>query len=167
MHINTLRFGQIDVPDEAIIHFPNGIVGFPQLQRGCLLPCDHPSGDQPSPGRRPSPRLRWLQSVDDPALLFLTVEPHLIFPDYEIELSDADSAALQLDSPADAAVITLITLSDKGAALTANLLAPIIINAHSRRARQVILDADRYLTKHLIASRTEGDLNAGADTQAR
>ncbi len=161
MRIDTLRFGQIDVPDEAVVHFPNGIVGFPQLQRGCLLPCDHPSGDQPS-----SARLRWLQSLDDPALLFLTVEPHLIFPDYEIELSDADSAALQLRSPGDAAVITLITLSDEGAALTANLLAPIIINAHSRRARQVILDADRYLTKHLIAARTEGDLNAGADTQA-
>lgn len=160
MRIDTLRFGEIDVPDEAVIHFANGIVGFPQLQRGCLLPCDHPSGRQPSPG------LRWLQSLDDPALLFLTVEPHLIFPDYEIELSDADSAALQLDTPGDAAVISFITLSDEGAALTANLLAPIIINAHTRRARQVILDADRYLTKHLIASSTEGDLNAGADTQA-
>ncbi|MCJ7822421.1 MAG: flagellar assembly protein FliW, partial [Armatimonadetes bacterium] len=125
---------------------------------------------------------------------------YLIFPDYDVELSDADAVALQLDSPdqegdprpedrpCDAAVLTLITISQptkahRGAAspprvlaprvsapraaVTTNLLAPIVINTRTRRARQVILDNDRYLTKHIIGAQIEEDLHAGADPKTR
>jgi len=179
--VQTHRFGEIDVPDQAVLLFPDGIIGFPQLQRACLLPYEPGSRSQPGSA------LRWLQSLDDPALAFLTIEPFLIFPDYEIELSDADSLALDLQ-PTEAhsaqddasglctsalcAVLTLITIADPGgsalgvsvsrrserhpstppAAVTTNLLAPIVINTQTRRARQVILDPDRYLTKHLIGA---------------
>ena len=227
MHVQTQRFGEIDVPEHAVIQFPDGILGFPQLRRGCLLPyqprprcppCFGTSVPKPPPTPQPEPILRWLQSLDDPSLLFLTVEPYLIFPDYDVELSDADAAALQLDSaeppgelrpagelrpggrrcapelrpagelcPAGelrpAAVLTLITISQPGkarrdggsasrasvsrAAVTTNLLAPIVINTRTRRARQVILDSDRYLTKHIIGVQIEDNLNAGADPKTR
>ena len=210
MHVQTQRFGEIDVPEHAVIQFPDGILGFPQLRRGCLLPyqprprcppCFGTSVPKLPPTPQPEPILRWLQSLDDPSLLFLTVEPYLIFPDYDVELSDADAAALQFDSaeppgelrpagelcPAGelrpAAVLTLITISQPGkarrdggsasrasvsrAAVTTNLLAPIVINTRTRRARQVILDSDRYLTKHIIGVQIEDNLNAGADPKTR
>lgn len=206
MNVQTQRFGEIDVPEHAIIQFPDGILGFPQLRRGCLLPyrpdpppcvgqervypegnrrasCPATSVPKPPPAPHLEPILRWLQSLDDASLLFLTVEPYLIFPDYDVELSDADAGALQLDSADHAAILTLITISQPGkvrrdtasasrasasrAAVTTNLLAPIVINTRTRRARQVILDSDRYLTKHIIGAQIEEDLNAGADPKTR
>ena len=155
MRVNSHRFGQIDVPRQTILHFPDGMLGFPHLRRGCLLPYG------------PNAGLRCLQSLEDPALLFLTVEPYIVFPQYEVELTDADAIALELGKPEHAAVLTLITISKDGEAVTTNLLAPIVINTLTRRARQVILDTDRYLTKHLIGARIKEDLNAGVGPQTR
>lgn len=155
MRVPTVRFGEIDIPDEHIIHFPAGIFGFPHLRRCCLLP------------QGPAAGVRWLQSLDDPTLVFLTVEPHLLLPDYELEIADADALALALTHPRHAAVLTLVTISEDGTAATTNLLAPIIINTQTRRARQVILENDRYTTKHLVAYHTEDELNASLDPQNR
>jgi flagellar assembly factor FliW len=136
MRVSTLGFGVVDVPETCLLHFPDGIHGFPHMRRCCLLP--HPD----------SPGVRWLQCIDDPALVFLTVEPYLAFTDYQIELSAADADALGLTDARDAAVLALVTASNRGA--TANLLAPIIINTQTRSARQVILEASGYHTKHPI-----------------
>ncbi len=155
MRVHTLRFGEIDVPQEAVLHFSDGILGFPGLRRCCLLPHTSAAG------------IRWLQSLDDPALAFLTVEPHLIFPGYEIELPDADALALDLTDAKQAAVLTLITISQDVSAATANLLAPIVINTRTCLARQVILETDRYLTKHLIAHQLTDEADAGIDAKTR
>ena len=37
MQINTKRFGEIEVNEEKIITFENGIIGFPQLQHFMLI----------------------------------------------------------------------------------------------------------------------------------
>jgi flagellar assembly factor FliW len=171
MRVNTLRFGELEIPEEATVVFPEGILGFPQFHRVSLLP------------HRPGSALRWLQSLDDPALAFLGTEPHLFFPDYQFEIPDPDAEALGLTAVEEAAVLTLITISHQGRAaagtasaaarwarrrspgkvqrlwrpslqgsaqVTTNLAAPIIINTRSRQARQIILSDDRYLTRHLI-----------------
>jgi len=175
MRVNTPRFGQLDIPQEAIVTFPRGLCGFPELRECCLLP--H------SPG---SP-LRWLQCLNDTRLAFLTAEPDTFFPDYDIELTEAEAAALELRRSEDAAVLTLVTVSDgiesqesphgPDISVTANLAAPIIINTRSRMARQVILDDERYTTKHSLglpglggegpATVAAGSDHASPDTKGR
>jgi len=155
MRVEICKYGEIDVPEDLILDFPEGIHGFPQLKRCCLVLYSS------------TPGLRWLQSVDDPSLAFLTIEPHLIFPDYEAELPDSDSLALGLTEADQAAIITLVTISEDGSAITTNLLAPIVINIRTCCARQVILETDRYLTQHLITSHVTGEMYAGADAQNR
>jgi len=139
MHIETLRFGAIEIPEEAVLTFPQGLLGFAEARRFCLLPY------------APSHVLRWLQSVDDPMLAFLTVEPHQFFPSYEIVLSDADMRSLELDRPEDTAVLALLTISGDQQAVTADLAGPIVINIRNRRGRQIVVDDPRYATKHLVA----------------
>ena len=34
--------------------------------------------------------------------------------------------------------------------MTTNLLAPVVINRHSREARQVVLEKTQYTTKHRL-----------------
>jgi flagellar assembly factor FliW len=144
MRVDTSRFGEMDVPEEAILTFADGLYGFPGVRDCCLLPY------------RTGSVLRWLQCLNDPGIAFLTVEPHAFFPDYDIDLAEADAAGLELESAADAAVVTLVTVLHDGRAMATNLAAPIVINTATRRAKQVILDDDRYVTRHVLATSSFG-----------
>ena len=154
MRVKTTRFGELDIPEEATLEFPRGIFGFPELRRCCLLPYGSTRG------------LRWLQSLEDPTLLFLTMEPYLVFPEYEAEVPEHEAAALGLERPEEAAVLTLVTISPETEAMTTNLMAPIVINTKTRRGRQVIVEGDRYLTKHLIGGEIKDGFDAGIDAES-
>ncbi|MGD0111477.1 MAG: flagellar assembly protein FliW [Armatimonadota bacterium] len=139
MRVDTPRFGEMDVPEEAILTFTDGLYGFPDVRECCLLPYQGGSV------------LRWLQCLNDPRIAFLTVEPHAFFPAYDIELPETDAAGLDLENAAEAAIVTLVTVLHECRAMVTNLAAPIVINTATRRARQVILDDDRYITRHMLA----------------
>ena len=51
-------------------------------------------------------------------------------------------------------------------AVTTNLMAPIVINTKTRRGRQVIVEGDRYLTKHLIGGEIKDGFDAGIDAES-
>ena len=158
MVIDTFRFGRLEFPEESLVTLSEGLLGFPDDHRFVVLPfrCESESG-----GSVPS-SLCWLQSADNPQLAFLAVEPHLFFPDYEIDLPDGDARALGLRDARQASVLTLLTVS-RGAtrngerfplppmAVTANLAGPIVVNMRSRQGRQVLLADGRYGTKHILA----------------
>jgi len=130
----------IEVGEDAVLTFPEGLWGFPAAQRFCVLPYDagHP--------------VRWLQSLDDPALAFLAIDPLEFFAGYELELTDGDVEALELEGPHEVALLALLTVSRESGAVTTNLAAPLVINTRTRRARQVIVDDSRYVTRHLVGS---------------
>ena len=138
MIIDTHRFGEIEVPEESVLTLINGMWGFPEAKRFALLPYS-------SEGM-----LHWLQSVDDPTLCFLAVEPHHFFADYEVVLGDADTTLLGLREAKDAALLSVLTLHRDTSVVTANLAGPIVINVHSRLGRQVVVDDPRYTTRHLL-----------------
>jgi flagellar assembly factor FliW len=131
----------MDVPEDAIVTFADGIHGFPGVRECCLLPYQEGSA------------LHWLQCLNDPRIAFLTVEPYGFFPGYDIELADMDAAGLELADAGDAAVMTLVTVLNECRAMATNLAAPIVINTATRRAKQVILDDDRYVTRHILGER--------------
>lgn len=89
---------------------------------------------------RPSeePFLR-LQSMSDPRLEFLVVEPHHVHPDYEPDVNPRDVAYLALGHDVDALVLNVVTIHSPGR-VTANLRGPIVINRQTGRGRQVIPD---------------------------
>jgi flagellar assembly factor FliW len=127
MRVATARFGEIEVDDERVILCPEGLPGFPDARRFVLVDV------------RETGVFYWLQSLDDPALAFLAVVPWPFFPDYEPELPDADRDALGLSSADDALVLCLLTVHRDDEVITANLMAPVVVNRHTRRARQVVL----------------------------
>jgi flagellar assembly factor FliW len=54
-------------------------------------------------------------------------------------MADADAAALGIQRPEDAVVRTILTLRDSASEITANLLAPIVLNPRTRLGRQIVL----------------------------
>lgn len=130
MNIDNPNAGTIEVAPDRIIEFPRGLPGFEDLHRYSLF---HPetTGEE-------QPRYFILQSLDDPAVAFNIADPALFGFNYEIKLSDEESAALDLADPSEAAVVVMLVKDDTAGAgqLRANLKAPLILNVRARRGIQ-------------------------------
>jgi flagellar assembly factor FliW len=93
---------------------------------------DSPLGFEGSP-------LYELRSLDQADVRFMVAVPGAFFSDYEIELDDQECGDLGLTDSGDALVLVMLTVGRDAASTTANLLAPVVINARTRAAAQVIL----------------------------
>ena len=135
MLIQSTRFGEMDIPEQHILHFGQGIPGFPEENVFAFLPY----GDE-------SP-FAFLQSASDPDLTFLVVEPFAVLPDYSFELSDEEAAELGLSPENPPQVYGIVSLKEALSSSTVNLLAPVIINWVNGQAKQTILEKTIYTTK--------------------
>lgn len=139
MELETTRFGTIKVEEDDIITFPEGLVGLSRYKRFILI--QH-GEDTP---------FHWLQSVDEPSFALLVIDPWFFRPDYEVVLSDSEVERLQIQEETPKAVFATVTIPPgKPELMTANLLAPLVLNLATRCGRQVILDDERYQTRHPI-----------------
>jgi len=136
--IKTESFGQLTVSDEEIILIPQGILGFPECKRYCLVD----PGDETL--------IVWLQSLDNPAISFPLLEPKIFRPDYTARLSAAELRELKLENINQSAVFSILTISEDVTQMTANLKAPLVINLKEKLARQVVLQENEYSIKHLM-----------------
>lgn len=127
MTIITRQFGPLDYSDEAVITFPEGLLGFERMHRFLLI-------DQPE-----IEPLRWLQSIDEPQIAFTVIEPELVFPGFRVRLSPDDREALGLSAHAEPRVLVLVTVPKDPAEMTANLLGPLVVHPERKLGRQLVL----------------------------
>ncbi|HBT79104.1 MAG: flagellar assembly protein FliW [Selenomonas sp.] len=136
---DTLRFGPIEVEDEKVIHFPEGIPAFEQEHEFVIIPYDEES-----------PYV-FLQSLKTPDLAFLMTMPFIFFPDYEFELDDENQQKLGLERQEDMLLYVLLTIPQgRVQDMTANLVAPLVINVANQQGRQLVLEHSPYQTKHRL-----------------
>lgn len=138
MLIESARFGTIEVDDTKIIAFKDGLLGFPQHRRFALIQTS------------PDPVFFWMQSVDDPDLAFVVCDPLTFVPDYQAPVRKDDLASLDLRDLGDCQVLVIV--NKVGDDLTGNLLGPILVGAHSLKARQLVLSDRRYGTRQRLMS---------------
>jgi len=138
MKIHTDRFGPVDVDDNQVAHFDEGLVGFPGSRCFYII--------QQEPGIP----LMWLQDGQDPSLAFVIIDPRHFTLNYSPRLPRDAREALGLDGLQDAEVYALVVIPKDPRQMTANLRAPIVIHRHTRKARQVILEDDEYGIRHKI-----------------
>ncbi len=138
MIVKTSRFSEVECQEEHIFSFIEGPLGFPEAKKFVIL--NHPG----------SSVIKWLQSLDDPELAFVIVEPFTFFPDYEFDLDDTDINLLEIKDPKKILIYSILLIPPDPKKLTANLKAPIVINGENRRGKQVVIMDDRYSTKHYI-----------------
>lgn len=82
----------------------------------------------------------WLQSVDDPGLGFVLVDPFLHFDGYEVDIQPKDHADLGPFGRSELLVLTVVTLGASDAEPpTTNLRGPIAFNLRTRQAKQLVL----------------------------
>ena len=131
MVIKTRIFGEVTIDDEKMIHFPNGIVGFPELTDFALIH-DAEKGNQGG--------IRWLQSVQEPNFAMPVVDPLVIRTDYN---PSVDEELLKVIGDGDnLLVLVTITVPTDLKKMSINLKAPLVVNVDTRKAVQVVLEDD-------------------------
>jgi flagellar assembly factor FliW len=125
--IEGTRFGTVEVLSEAVIEFPVGLIGIGG-SRYVLL------------AREENSPFVWLQSVDDPAIALAVTNPFQFFPEYEVELFDAEAERIGITDPADADVYVTVRAAESLEDFAVNLRAPILVS--KGRGFQVINEAE-------------------------
>ncbi len=137
--IKTRPFGEIEINEQQIIDFPEGILGFDEVRKFVLLD----THDENSP-------LKWLQAYEEPDLAFVVIRPIDFMREYELVVSMNDIEAVGADTAEHLIVFAIVTIPSNPSDMTANLQGPLIINPDKRLGRQAISLSDRYGVRHKI-----------------
>lgn len=128
MEIHGTRFGTLSLDDDDIILVENGLLGFPMSKRYIMFPYSDDSS------------FFWLQSVDEPEISFIVVNPFDFFADLEFEIADEDSAEIGLENSADVEIFSLVTIPEgQPEDMRTNLAGPVVVNTSTRLGKQVLL----------------------------
>ena len=141
MILETRVFGEVDIDPAKIIHFENGIVGFPDLQDFALI---HDSDQGDNAG------IRWMQSIEEPAFAMPVMDPLTVKADYNPEVDDEVLKPIGKLDPEEILVLVTVTVPKDLKKMSVNLRAPIIINVGERKAVQIIFEGDEYQIKFPI-----------------
>jgi len=142
MHIDSTRFGTLEIRDDAVLTFPDGLPGLPG-ERWALV-----AKDEESP-------FFWLHSVDHAEIALPVTSPWLFHSGYEVRVADDEAKRLGLRDAGDAYIVCVVRAVEQPADCTINLAGPLIINAGSRVGRQVINDVGGYSVQHPLFSEVE------------
>lgn len=140
MRINTKVFGEIEIADDKIIHFPSGIIGFPYLTDFALV-----HDEEKGVGA-----IHWLQSVQEPAFAMPVMDPLIVQPEYNPEVNDELLEPIGKIEDEELLVLVTVTVPSDLTKMTVNLRGPIIINAAEKKACQVIIEGDDHAVKFPI-----------------
>jgi flagellar assembly factor FliW len=146
--LHSTRFGRLEIPDEAVLAFPAGLIGLGGTRYALLARDDDAA-------------FVWLHSLDDPQLAVPVTNPWRFFASYEVELSDEEAERIGIQDAAATSVYVTVRAAESLEDFCANLAAPILIAGG--HGHQVINQApDAPVRAPLFA-----DLTRASDASAR
>lgn len=144
MKIHTINFGEIEIVEDKIILFEEGLPAFEDEKQFVIILNE--DGDNP---------FHFLQSINTPELSFVILNPFEIFKDYDILLPETAISKLKIRNEEDVVIYTMVVIPEDMTKMTTNLLGPIVINQKEKLGKQVILEENKYNTKEPIFKDSE------------
>ena len=133
MILHSKELGRLEVDDGSVLYCNNGLVGFEEHKRFYLA--EVPEYDP----------FLWMMSVAEPEVGFAVADPRLFFPGhYEVNLGECDRDALDLQPGDTISVFLIVSITDGGRQITANLKGPVVLNTRNRICRQVVIYNPAY-----------------------
>ncbi len=137
MKIDTRQFGKIEIAEDKIVNMPTGIPGFRDKKRYVFLQ------------REETIPFLLFQSIDDPNLSFVVLDPIKIIPEYSIDQADLEKMVSWDFEKDEVSCFVIVTIPNGSPEkMTANLLAPLVINNKRKEGLQVVLQNSSYSHQH-------------------
>lgn len=138
MKLETRHFGELDISDETIIHFENGLKGFDDKKDFAII--NNYDTEEPVP-------FFWLQSTEDPELTFVLTVPFIFKPDYQFELPEDVEKRLNIGPKSELGIYSIVRIPEQLKDFTYNLQAPIVVNYKTLEAEQIVLYDTSYTSR--------------------
>jgi len=140
MLVKTKFFGEVDLPEEKILTFERGLIGLADYKRFTILyDCE-----------KEETNISWLQRVDEPTLALPVIKPWLVKEEYNPTVEDELLSPLGELTEENLVILLTMTVPADIKEMTVNLKAPVIINADTRKAVQIIADNQDYEVKYKV-----------------
>ncbi len=141
MKIDTRIFGEIEIDDEKVLTFENGIIGFPDMKHFVLI---HDEEKGTNAG------IRFLQSVEEPGFAMPVMDPLVVKPDYDPEVDDELLKSAGNVTAENILVLVTVTVPSDLTKMSVNLQGPLVINVEEHKACQIIVESGNYPVKFPI-----------------
>jgi len=139
---------------QEILNFPRGIIGFADEHQFVLI------------RRNKTSAIGWLQSAATPHMALPVVSAHVLVPKYpDVDIESYAEAAGLGENPDELAVLVVLN-APPGVPATVNLVAPIIVNATTRKGAQLLLEGSRFTTREIFMLPGQPEPVAQSDVQA-
>ena len=136
MIVKSYRFGDVEVADDSVLTFPKGILGFEDERRFVVLRCE-----QTEP-------VSWLHSLENEYVALPIISPFMLMNDYSVEVDDSELHVIDTNDENDIAVVCVVVLPEALEDMTANLMAPILVNTEKKYGLQIIMDDKSELMRY-------------------
>lgn len=137
MQIDTRNFGNIEVLEEKIIYFKEGLPGFEKLKQFILLE----EGESP---------FHYLQAIEDKDICFVIADPYYFRKDYAPVINESYFKKLGEGDNEAFALYAITCLKEPMQESTLNLAGPLLIHVENKLGVQVITEDKIYTTKHKL-----------------
>ena len=151
MFIKTRIFGDVEISDDKIITFDDGIIGFPELKHFAIMHDEEKGSDA---------GIKYFQSVEEPGFAMPVMDPLMVCENYNPQVNDELLAPLGELKDDNIIVLVTVTVPTDLTKMTVNLQGPIIINADAKKGAQIIVEGNDYPVRFpiydILKSRKEG-----------
>ncbi len=138
MEINTRDFGLVQVDEEAIYEFPEGVYGFEGDKHFAVF----------EKTLEEDLSLLYLQSLENSIPCFLVFDPTKYYPSYAPEIDKEDLSEFSTTDLEELIFLVIATIPDSVTELSMNIKSPIVLDPQTRKAKQIILKNKDYSIKY-------------------
>lgn len=136
MKLKTRDLGEVEIDEREIVTFTGPIFGFEKYRRFAFLY-----------DKDLSEHFIWLQSVEEPGLCFILVQPDLITDHYEPNLPPE---AKDILGDGEYMCWLMASIREPLQKSTVNLRSPIVVNAAQHQAGQFVLESNLPIRHPLL-----------------
>lgn len=151
MEILTRHFGNVDIDENKVVEFKEGIFGFDKLSKFIVL---YDGGEEGNP-------FAWLQSLEDKDICLPMVNPMAWYTNYAPDIDDEKIASIGELNQEVLDVYTIVVIPEDIKKMTTNLRAPILINRSTKKGLQTIVNDEEYDIRHNLYDQLEKLKKAG------
>jgi flagellar assembly factor FliW len=137
MEITTREFGAVQIEDDAVYEFPEGVYGFDADRKFAVFSREIEGYS-----------FLYLQSMDNLVPCFLVFEPWDMYPDYRPLMSREDMDTCGVDDIEELIFLVIATVPSRIEDLSINAKSPIVLNPRTRKAKQIILQNPDYIVRY-------------------
>lgn len=135
MKAMTKYFGEVDIAEEKILDFPNGVIGFEDLHKFAII-YDIERGIEAN--------VSYLQSLEDSHVVFPVMNPLVVLDQYNPMIEDEQLIPLGMPKEDELLVFLAMTVPSDLTKMTVNKKAPFVINTRLRKGGQIIVENTDY-----------------------